>query len=295
MQLSTHTLTRYDNAVDFLAVVQPHLMRDEAVNNLMLGVTLRLQQHPDRVETPPYLAAVTAADELIAAAVMTSPYNVIVYSEHEEHRAAFAQMADALRAENWSVPGVNGPAHLSEAFAEIWQARTGEAYRADMRLRVYAVRQVTQPIGVAGSLRQATLADLDRVARWRQAFIDEAIPQERESDPHGRARRMIEDGSIYLWEDGEPVSVAMWSRPLLHGITVTMVYTPPHLRGRGYASACVAALSQLLLDQGWEYCTLFTDLANPTSNNIYQKIGYKPVCDYRNFRFSSNQTVDDGR
>jgi predicted GNAT family acetyltransferase len=63
------------------------------------------------------------------------------------------------------------------------------------------------------------------------------------------------------------------------------VYTPPEWRGKGYASACVAALSQLCLDSGYQFCMLYTDLANPTSNSIYQKIGYQPIGESREYRF----------
>ena len=58
------------------------------------------------------------------------------------------------------------------------------------------------------------------------------------------------------------------------------VYTPPALRRRGFASALVAAVSAVGLASGKEVCVLYTDLANPTSNSIYQKIGYRPVCDW---------------
>ena len=77
------------------------------------------------------------------------------------------------------------------------------------------------------------------------------------------------------------------SRPTTHGGCISLVYTPPNLRRRGYASACVAALSQHLLDTGWDFCCLFTDLANPTSNAIYQQIGYRPVCDVDMFQFDT--------
>ena len=80
-----------------------------------------------------------------------------------------------------------------------------------------------------------------------------------------------------------------------HGITVNLVYTPPELRGRGYASACVAALSQQLLDAGWEFCTLYTDLANPTSNSIYQRIGYRPVCDSNEYHFAQDDCRTGGQ
>ena len=89
-----------------------------------------------------------------------------------------------------------------------------------------------------------------------------------------------------MWEDGDRVSMCSRSRPTLHGASIGLVYTPPGLRGRGYASACVADLSQRILDSGKAFCTLFTDLANPTSNAIYQRIGYRPLCDFREIRFS---------
>ena len=91
---------------------------------------------------------------------------------------------------------------------------------------------------------------------------------------------------VFLWEDdGAPVSMAGYSGPTPNGIRVVAVYTPPHLRGRGYATTCVAALSQRLLEGGRKLVFLFTDLANPTSNHIYQEIGYEPACDISEYVF----------
>jgi hypothetical protein len=99
------------------------------------------------------------------------------------------------------------------------------------------------------------------------------------------ASQKITDRQLYLWDDVGPVSMCAASRPTAHGIAVSLVYTPPELRRRGYARSAVAALSQDLLDEGWQLCTLFADLANPTSNHIYQEIGYTPVCDYDEYTF----------
>jgi len=93
-----------------------------------------------------------------------------------------------------------------------------------------------------------------------------------------------------LWEvDGRPVSTASAARAQRHGVTISRVYTPPEHRRHGYASACVAALSQRQLDAGYEYCCLYTDLANPTSNAIYQRIGYVPLADASHYRFVQGQ------
>ena len=95
------------------------------------------------------------------------------------------------------------------------------------------------------------------------------------------------DGSrtVFVWEDRQPVSMAEHAGPTPNGSRVGRVYTPPRFRGNGYASACVAELSQHLLRLGYRYCFLFTDLANPTANRIYQRIGYQPVVDADEFVF----------
>ena len=93
---------------------------------------------------------------------------------------------------------------------------------------------------------------------------------------------------MYLWEDGGcPVSMARIGRRMPHGATVGPVYTPAELRGRGYASNCVAKVSRIILDSGCEFCALFTNLENPTSNHIYTAIGYQPLGDFHQYRFES--------
>ena len=95
--------------------------------------------------------------------------------------------------------------------------------------------------------------------------------------------RRTESG--YIWEDGGPVSMLQATGATPHGIRIGAVYTPPELRRRGYASALTAAASQAELDRGRRWCFLFTNLANPTSNRIYQAIGYRPIRDLRICRF----------
>ena len=85
--------------------------------------------------------------------------------------------------------------------------------------------------------------------------------------------------SFYIWEDGEPVSLAAESRATRHGITINKVYTPPGHRNKGYATSCVHALTRKLLSERYAFCSPYTDLANPTSNSIYAKIGYRVVGD----------------
>jgi hypothetical protein len=279
-------LTLYTDANRFLSVAQADLARSEIANSLLLGIALRLSNDPAYGSRPFFLAAVQDDVGLAAASVMTPPYSLVVYSDRPDPTAAFAAIADALCGQAWSTPGVNGPAPASAQFATVWTQRTGQPFHLEMRLRAFELRRVTPPRGAPGALRWATLADLALVERWWDEFTTEAMPNEVGNRSPDAVRQAIEKGRIAFWQDAEQVvSMAARSRVLLRGVTVSLVYTPPPLRGRGYASACVAALSQHLLDSGWQYCTLFTDLSNPVSNNIYQKIGYRPVCDYEHYGF----------
>jgi predicted GNAT family acetyltransferase len=92
-----------------------------------------------------------------------------------------------------------------------------------------------------------------------------------------------------LWEDGGLVSMACKNRPTRKGISVGMVYTPPEARRRGHATACVGELSRQLLQTGREFCVLFADILNPTSNSIYQIIGYRSLGNFAEYEFLENK------
>jgi hypothetical protein len=274
-------LTLYSTASDFLRDVHEYLARHEAANGLMLGLALRLvHERPAYGSTPPYFAAVFDETRPRLAALMTPPHNLILYSHEADAVESLEWVARDLLAWGWPVAGVTGPVHLSGAFSDVWSRLTGAAKRQGMSQRIYEVRRVIAPRWSRGRLRRATEADADLVVAWTEEFHREAVP----GGPvplSEMSRRRITEGSVFLWDDGGPVSMALKTRPTQHGITVGAVYTPVEYRRRGYATSCVAALSQQLLDAGFEYCTLFTDLSNPTSNAIYQRIGYRPVCDFQ--------------
>ena len=155
--------------------------------------------------------------------------------------------------------------------------------------RIYRLTSVRLPSGPPlGDMRSVQPSDRSLLIEWFAAFaIDTNDPDP--IDPAAAADRLIAGESsalgLYLWEvDGEPRSMAGHSGPTPRGMRVGPVYTPPDQRRHGYAGALVAALSQRLLDGGREFCFLFTDLANPTSNHVYQEIGYEPVCDVTQWR-----------
>jgi hypothetical protein len=281
-------LQTFLSPAEFLETARVALESNEAANNLMLGLALTAQRTPERYEIQPYFGVVLDQKQVQIAALMTPPHNLVVYSATGSNAApAFALLAAGLRRDGWSVPGVIGPSQAALDFAAAWQALTGEAFHLNIHERLYELRRVASPPSTPGQMRPADSNDLELIARWMFEFNREALPDEpitlEEARKHVSNR--IGEGVYYLWEDGLPVALAAHGRHTPHGCSIGPVYTPSEFRRRGYATALTAALSQLMLDSGKQFSTLFTNLANPTSNSIYMKIGYRPVCDFDLYRF----------
>ncbi len=230
--------------------------------------------------------SVSSGQELKAAFIMTPPRGVVLYAPADDPTEALQALAEELIAGDYPVPECIGPKKVSDTFVQIWSDRTGCAAVLKMALRVYELRRVNLPYGVAGSARQAEIKDLDLLAHWTHLYSAEIGGPATAEQDRTAAERVISEGKLLLWvHQGKPVSMAAAYRPTQNGIAIGRVFTPAEHRGHGFASACVAQLSQRQLDAGRQFCCLYTDLANPTSNSIYQKIGYKPVADSSAYRF----------
>jgi predicted GNAT family acetyltransferase len=185
------------------------------------------------------------------------------------------------------MPGVSGPRDVAEPFAEEWSKLTGATIEEVMASRLHRLAGLETPV-VPGKVRRATEDDVALMARWRVDFQMEAVGFERgpgSSEFHVRRSLAMGNGSLFWEARGEVVSYAVASAPADGMSRVGPVYTPPEHRGKGYGSAVTAAASQWALDAGAENVLLFTDLANPISNSIYQRIGYRPVYDSTELAF----------
>jgi predicted GNAT family acetyltransferase len=173
---------------------------------------------------------------------------------------------------------VNGPAELAEPFARAWQEQTGTPSAVERRSRLYELDQLIPPdLMPPGQARLATQADAGLLGDWFTQFAIDI--GEAHGDPQSGLRDQLSFDGLMLWEtDGVPVSLAGHNRPAAGVTRVGPVYTPAALRGRGYGGAVTVAISQAALDQG-ATVILFTDLANPTSNELYARLGYVPVGD----------------
>ncbi len=277
-------VTEHATVQGFLEVAWQTLMRAEAANNLILGIAGRLAKGHGYGSEAPYFLTVSEDDALLAAAVRTPPHPVIVHCE-DDRPDAVERIVDHLKLSDPELPGVNGTVKSAALFAELWARKVGVSAEIAMRLRIFELRKVTPPTGVPGRMRLADCSDVPLLAEWVEAFREEAVPHDPPKEPRAVVQRFMDPGTLVVWDDGGVVSMAGSSRSSERGATIALVYTPPELRGRGYASACVAGLSQLLLDRGYAFCALFTDLSNPTSNRIYRRIGYCPVADWNLYRW----------
>ncbi|MFN8483888.1 MAG: GNAT family N-acetyltransferase [Anaerolineae bacterium] len=279
-------LTVYPEANAFLQRAQATLEQDEVRSNLILGITLRLARSPAPA-LPPYLATVEDGGALALAAIITPPRHVLILAWGEAWREGAGLVAGDLAERGMRPPGVIGPAEVARVFADAYAARAGVAVREGLKECLYVLRQVVYRPDAPGRFRMADAGDIELVARWYGEFEAEALGEH--GDPAALrelAETKIAAGDIALWDDGGPVALVGRTRPLRHGITIAPVYTPPSFRNRGYATACTATFTQALLDSGYAFCTLFTNLANPTANSIYQRIGYRPVAYFDEYRFA---------
>jgi predicted GNAT family acetyltransferase len=204
------------------------------------------------------------------------------------HPRAVEALAEAIAAAEERPPGVVAALPEADIFAAAWTARVGETMKVDTRQGVYELKTVRDRGDAQGSARLATPDDLDLLSGWHEDFVAEAVPHVV-GDPEMRRRRMqgaIEDGGYWLWIDDErPVSMTGVSPAPPKGARIEPVYTPPGDRRHGYATGLVAHVSAQELARGRTACYLHTDLANPTSNAIYMRIGYDWVCEAVDLRF----------
>jgi predicted GNAT family acetyltransferase len=266
------SIRRFTQPTEFLACAEPLLRSAEAENVLLLGIC---ESHA--FDGSCYLATVEEDGAVVACALRTPPHSALLA---RADRAALELLVADLLVRYPDLPAIVGPEPTAGVFAELWSVATGTVTHRETGMRVFEARGVVWPRLPSGALRAATASDLPVLARWADAFFDEVGLL----NPGDAAREQIDEGRLYVWDDGRPVTMAAWAGRTGRTVRINAVYTPPELRGRGFASACVASLTQALLDEGLTSCCLYTDLANPASNRIYQAIGYRPVCDAAEYR-----------
>jgi len=268
-------VTRYPDARAFLSATERFLLGAEVENNLMLGLAREAAESGGVPGSAEYFAAAIMAQEIVGCAFRTVSDKIGITRMREAE--TIVALAGDVTLACGDASSVGGPEPTVATFAELVAGSTGRQAERRMSQRIHELRIVVHPDRLPrGGLRPAREEEIGRLTPWVSDMLS-VIGDERHAGEIAGER--VRSGHLFVWDDEGPVSMAAWTGQTPNGVRVNFVYTPPELRGRGYATASVAALSQRLLDQGNAYCCLYTDLANPTSNAIYRRIGYRPVCD----------------
>jgi GNAT superfamily N-acetyltransferase len=274
-------IRRYASAASFLTAAEPFLLEAEAENNLILGIAHALAAGSTPA-TRPYLATAHDRHGVCMAAFQSVPAKLGTTRGRTPEAIPF--LARDVHEACSSLLDVLGPEPTIETFAAELALLRGTTAEPSRRQRIYELREVAPlPRQPTGRMRPATRGDAELLVGWVSGFLEDI--QER-GDAAAQVAERVGAEQVYLWDDDGPRAMAAWGGKTPNGVRVNLVYTPPDLRGRGYATALVAGLSRRLLDQGNQHCMLYTDLANPTSNAIYRRIGYLPVTDAAVYRLA---------
>ena len=291
----TLEVVRHPTARALLERAERWLLEAEDANNLLLSLSYAVAEEEESFAPPPphahasehfapFFATVEESGAAVGCAFRTPPHQVLLTEMPHAGAAALARHISRVYTE---IPAVLGPTALAEVFAGEWTALTGAQAKPGADQRLYRLDAVS-PLHAPGRMRSAKAEEAALAAAWAEAFARDVHTR---FGPGEEALSIwIERGFVFFWEDaGEggdgPVSMAVAHGRTPRGARIGYVYTPPGHRRRGYAGALVASLSQHLLDSGMSFCVLYADLSNPTTNALYQRMGYRPLCDARDYHF----------
>ena len=259
----------------FIAAVAPMAARGEASASFFVGSAHSMKRTPPRRGERVYLATCSGAG-VLGVALLRDEGPVLIGESDAAAAEAFA--ADIVP--DWpDLQGVMGAAAGCDAFARKWKDLTGRDCRLRVRLRQHVLTNVSDVPQAPGVARTATADDLDWLVERQVAFIEEVGIPDRPERLRQLLPSRIERGDFRIWDDGRAVAYAGYNDAAPDFARIAPVYTLPDCRGKGYATSLVAALARELKERGKRKLFLTTDVANPTSNAIYARIGFRPEND----------------
>lgn len=276
-------LVIYRDASEFLDKAGPFLLQDEGVHHLTLGVALNILNRNLASGSKPFFAAAKTGNLIQAAFIQGFPFPLV---STDATREILDMVCGHLKNHEYRPDGIIAPKATAAAFAAKWSALAGVKYEKVMDHIVYQLTKVNRIDFSPGHLRKARLDEIALIAKWTQGFYDDAIPGSMQHvNAEKRAENFVKKERIFIWEDGEPVSLVAWAGPSPNGVRINTVYTPPEFRNKGYSTACVAVLCSRILSEGKKYCFLRSDASVPASNRVYLKVGFEPVDESTEYKF----------
>ena len=270
-------LVDYDDAKHFLHLLE-HSFPRPWENDLMIGLVAQLCKDETQCNTKARLFALEDGGTTKLVSFLTLPWPMILYADSLPDDETLSFFIDSLVEKEMSLTGVNAKKDLSLLFADSWTKKTNTISEKKMEMNLFVLHELTKVSSCAGHFVCANEQYKELIIDWMRQFHKEVpIGNDSETYFQEHADGIIRSQNAFIWIDEEPVCMLFRERPTHHGFSIGYVYTPNHYRNQGYASNLVYHVCKQSFDQGFSYSTLFADVANPTSNSIYKKIGFKEV------------------
>lgn len=272
-------LIEFSDATTFLERAKDFLLQSEAENNLLLSSAWTLARNS--IARQPHLSFfVIESEHKVVGAALNSTERRLLLSVASPEVGRF--LGEQLTQKNRSTKlrGVLGPSLSASAFT----SAIAHCPRELTRMQVMRLQTPVDYAPTNGLLRVAKEKDKKLLFKWSRQFVAECGLDETQAETEEVIRRYLENRQLFIWEDSRPVAMAGYGGITPNGVRVNMVYTDPTCRGRGYAGSIVHILSRRLLSDGHRFCFLFTDTANPVSGRVYERLGYRSICDFIEYR-----------
>jgi len=282
MESSSLQLHLFSDPKLFLQETKPCLLRNETQSSMILGIVDSLVEDINCYGSSVVLSCAKQQNEIVIVAICTHPFPMLMACSESIQQSQIKDFVLQLSNQNIDLnfSGVLGETSVSLWFASEWASVRGLKSELRVHERLFSLNQVS-PQSLKGTMRPTTSDDIPIAVQWFQEFSIEALKEECTEKSKTRFAKKVALGQVFFWisEQGVPVSMAGTPRKSPNTISIGPVYTPPTHRKNGFASMLVSALSQEKLNEGFKECILMTDLSNPTSNKIYEAIGYRRVCE----------------
>lgn len=266
------------------------LLESEAEHTLVLGLALSRASGEVADDPPAWFGTVEEGDRVVGAVFRTPPHLLGVTALPGD---GARRVAEAAAAAFDTLPGVVGEPAAVREVARLWAEDHPVVIRPDMEMAIHELTRLQMPRLPAGRAREGTLDDLPLLTRWVEAFEEDTGIFSTGAE--ALTRELLRSGAVSLWEvGGDPVSMAATSGATPNAVRVSYVYTPPDLRGRGYAAAVTAHVTRQILDTGYPSAVLYTDRDDPVPNHIYRKLGYRRVASAVTVRFEEDPEENPG-
>ncbi|NUM52648.1 MAG: GNAT family N-acetyltransferase [Candidatus Hydrogenedentes bacterium] len=278
----------YNDLATFDAIVRPFLLRNEAENNVMLGVLRRrlaaLRNGVQLDVEPPLLCIIANGGDVVGAAIQTPPYGLNLTQLCPDASDA---LVEALSSRSVMLNGVHGPSELAASFASVWTTRHGLTITLHKPLFLYKLNTLLPFALPPGTAELATPKEADLLLAWELA-LDEELGLIVRIDKTDLLDK-VAAGTIFVWRTDVAVATAGFRAASDTAARVVGVYVPPEHRRSGYATALVGAISEHLLQRGYRDIFLFTDAEDVGPNIVYTRLGYERMGEFTDFRFSTRR------